>query len=206
MLYVIACTLDVSIAWGASSAHADHDERAPSEEPALRPGDKDPDHARALSLDASLGAWGAMAAGAAVLGGLPDAGEATQSVGMLLLASGAVASVVTPSIGHWYAHDVWSRGLTMRTAAIATGAASAFVYAILAGECDDDPDCSGPPSAVVGMALSAALYIAGTVDDIRTADDAAIRHNAHERRWQVSPTVLRAPGGPVAGLAVVGRF
>lgn len=139
--------------------------------------------------DPATAAW--LSAGTTVVGMaavVAAGGESEQLVGL------PVVMLVGPSVGHWYARDVWSVGLGVRLAGAAT------IGVGLTRWCDpDDPGerCGGREVYLAG----GALLLVGAILDIATAPEAARRANRGTR-----PTVVPTVTGDRAGVAVVGAF
>ena len=143
------------------------------------------DTALGLALGGTVASWGAVIVG----GKMGNDGLAT---------AGAIGTLIAPSFGHWYSHQIFTRGLGLRALGVGV-AIVAFGMAwdaSFTGE-DDDEDTAG-----VLLLVGAGMYVAGTVDDIATAGAAARKYNARFRDVTVVPTA-NANGG---GLSLVGRF
>lgn len=124
-----------------------------------------------------------------------------------LMTVGAVTSMFTPALGDWYAGRIWTRGLTLRTLGlVAFGAADVAAFS---QQCIDpaDFDCS-PPSASAKQAeigfivAGAALFAAGTFDDI-----ASTRSNVREyNRTHVRAVLVPTASPHALGLSLAGSF
>lgn len=114
---------------------------------------------------------------------------------------GAFGTLLAPTFGHWYAGSIVTRGLGVRVLGVGsafTGALYAFSHCGWEGEGDCDEADLGAALLIAG----AALYIAGTVDDIATVSGKVRRHNNRMLGIAVVPT-LRSDSG---GFAIAGRF
>jgi hypothetical protein len=111
--------------------------------------------------------------------------------------TGLVGVVIAPSLGHWYAGERWTRGMTLRLAGLGTAALGGLA---MIGACLPET-CGGGVAVAGALAIGGgALFLAGTIHDLSYAGDAALKHNA--RRLMISPTPLRDG----AGVAVAGTF
>ncbi|HEU0037135.1 MAG TPA: hypothetical protein VFQ53_41280 [Kofleriaceae bacterium] len=124
----------------------------------------------------------------------------SDSDGDTLATVGAIGTMFGPSLGHWYAHDILSRGLGLR----ALGVGAAFTGAMVAlTECPlfSEEECHESAAPAVLLIAGAGLYIAGTIDDIATAPGEARQYN-RDHSLALVPTVT----GHSGGLTVVGSF
>jgi len=149
---------------------------------------RDPGSALALSLGATAAAW-------TVFG----SGVATGRESIVL--TGALAVLVAPSAGEWYAGKPFTAGLGIRAAS----AAMIIAAEIKAVECDGgDSGCGAVGPLLVGGLIGLG---AGTILDIAVAPRTARAFNdAHRRRMWVTPSVMSAPSGPVLGLGIGGAL
>jgi hypothetical protein len=110
-----------------------------------------------------------------------------------------VTAMFTPSIGHWYAGKVATRGLGLRAAG---GATALLGLGASLSECPiiGESDCT-PALGLALMVLGGAVFVGGMVDDLVTAPRRVRRYN-QERGFGVAPIVT--PGS--AGLALAGQF
>ncbi|MBA2542090.1 MAG: hypothetical protein H0V17_20790 [Deltaproteobacteria bacterium] len=145
----------------------------------------DEDVALGLSLGGTVVSWGLLIASAQMENG-----------GMATL--GAVGTMFAPSLGHWYSHKVFTRGLGLR--ALGIGAATIAFGMALDDLFEEDQDGEGTIAAL--LLVGAGLYVAGTVDDIATASGAARKYNTRFENVTVVPTA-NAHGG---GVSLIGRF
>jgi hypothetical protein len=167
----------------ATVAHADPTESGDR-------GPKDPTTALELSL-------GGTAASGALLG----IGIGANNGGMI--AAGVLSSLVTPSLGEWYAGKPVTLGMGLR-------AASAFV--LLAGlseslKCLDETDCTNNTQAAGALVLGGLVgYAGGTIYDIALAPSAARDFN-REHQIHLAPTYMRTPSGNATmGVGIGGTF
>lgn len=183
------------------TAHADPDPDAPANPVAGAA--KDPAVATELSIAGSL------VGPAIALGGVALAERSCPSCGSsggALIGAGALATLLLPSAGSWYAGKVWTRGLAVRTVAYGVGAGA---LALDVSNClfKDPCDHSGPIALAVG---AVALLGIGAGLDIHDAGDHA---RAYNQRYglalnaTLAPMIARTPDGAThGGLAVVGTF
>ena len=157
------------------------------------PGDEGPkDPTTALEL--SIG--GTVASGALVAIGF-------QANNGGMIAAGLLSSVVTPSLGEWYAGKPLTAGMGIR-------AASAVLFLAGVGEafkCLDTENCSNN-NAAAGVMLIGGLagYAGGTIYDIATAPTAAREFN-REHQLHIAPTYMRTPSGNATmGVGIGGTF
>lgn len=115
---------------------------------------------------------------------------------------GLVGTYLAPSAGHWYTGSYLTRGLGIRSVAIASiffGATQMFTTCL---DADGGASCGdrdlGPPLFWGGLAL----YAAGTLDDILSAPGKARRRNQRIHGLSLAP--LATPRG--GGLALAGAF
>jgi hypothetical protein len=188
---LVALTVALTAA-ATSVAHAQAPGETSPDAPASSDvGPKDPNTALMLSL-------GGTAASAALV----IAGAQGKDGGGLIMA-GLATSLVTPSLGEWYAGKPLTAGMGIRAAsAVVTvvGLSASLQCLDAAGECHTD--------ASAGYLLAGGLigYAAGTVYDIATAPSAAREYNRnHAIRLQ--PAMLRAPSGSTTmGIGIGGSF
>jgi hypothetical protein len=153
-------------------------------------GPKDPTTALELSL-------GGTAASAALFGIGLQANNGT------LIAAGLLSSVVTPSLGEWYAGKPLTAGMGIR-------AASAVVFVAGLSEalkCLDETDCTNNNTAAGALLLGGlAGYAGGTIYDIALAPSAARDFN-REHQIHLAPTYMRTPSGNATmGVGIGGTF
>jgi hypothetical protein len=164
----------------ATSARADDGDEGP----------KDPSTALALSLGGTLASGALVAIGAA-----SNNGD--------IAAAGVLSSLVTPSLGEWYAGKPVTLGLGLR-------AASALVFVVGADEafkCFLQDDTCHNNNTEAGLLLLGGLagYATGTIYDIATAKSTAREYNVHH--LQLAPTYMRTPSGSATmGVGIAGTF
>jgi hypothetical protein len=166
-----------------SVAHADPGDEGP----------KDPNTALLLSLG-----------GTAVSGALFLAGtHMDYEQGDHLIEAGLLSSLVTPSLGEWYAGKPLTVGMGIRGAS-----ALAEMYGLAeAFSCWDE--CSNNDNDTAGVLIVGGLigYGAGIIYDIVDAPNAARAYNRAHATWQVVPTVMRTPSGDMhMGVGIGGAF
>ncbi len=121
-----------------------------------------------------------------------------------MLEIGLGTSLITPSLGEWYAHDWLTPGMGVRVGAAAL-AAVAVAEEEKTAPCNLDPTMNCKSLKGTGLALlgiAAIAYIGGTAWDISDAGDAVVRYNHRQITYSLAPIVVH--GG--AGLAVGGTF
>ena len=112
-------------------------------------------------------------------------------------ALGLVGTFFAPSFGHWYARSFLSRGLGLRAAGVSTELL-AFMVLVVEGVTGQDNSRLAEGIAIAG----AALYVAGTIDDIVTAPGSARRYNQRFQYLTVAPMIRPDAGG----VMLTGRF
>ncbi|HEY0482731.1 MAG TPA: hypothetical protein VGD37_34655 [Kofleriaceae bacterium] len=138
-----------------------------------------------LSLGGTAMSWTILIAGLKADDGNPAAGRIAEI--------GAFGTLFAPTLGHWYAREIGTRGLGLRLA----GVGALMFGAILVLGCEDECGSSGP--AAGALLLGAGLYVAGTIDDIATAPSAARRYNQRFSGLAIVPMVRRDAAGVVLG-------
>lgn len=163
------------------------------------PAPRDESTAIALSTLGVLASGGLIAAAFAVPRGHNDL-QGT------LATAGLTSTLVTPSLGHWYAGSYLTTGLTLRLAGIAFGAVGISQLGI----CFDDSGChANNEGAGTLLAIGGATYITGILWDLATARSAARRYNrehAPAMRAAITPTLARDGHATSYGLAIAGQF
>ena len=163
------------------------------------PAPKDESTAVAMSTLGVLASGGLIAAAFAVPRGHGDLQGA-------LATAGVTSTLVTPSLGHWYAGSYLTTGLTLRLAGIAFGAAGVSQLGI----CFDDSGChANNEGAGTLLAIGGATYITGILWDLATARSAARRYNREHApavRTAIAPTLAREGRVTSYGLALAGQF
>lgn len=152
---------------------------------------KNPDTALAWSVAGTAASVGVVAIGA-------------QTHNSSLVGWGVLSSLLTPSLGEWYAGKYVTAGMGLRL----LGGAVAIAGVAQAFETSCYIDCNSSSSSTSGGGLvlvGLATFAGGTLYDIATARSAARDYNT-SHRLTVLPTVLHPPSGPVYGLGVGGRF
>ena len=136
----------------------------------------------------------------------PRYGEVNEAV----FYTGAGSSLITPSLGHFYAGEYLTWGMAVRAASVALG-----VYAI-AGQTETvactsastvGSQCQQITSNGIAILIVAGVgYIGGAAYDVLDAPDAVDRWN-RKHGIALTPTAMRdVAGAPVAGLALRGTF
>jgi hypothetical protein len=190
---LVALTAVLTVA-ATSVAHADEPPMAPLEQPSSDVGPKNPDTALMLSLGGTAASAGLVLAG---ISGHDNGG---------LITAGLVSSLVTPSLGEWYAGKPLTAGMGIRAAS-----AVVTIYGVAESlKCLDfeGSDTSCHESDAAGYLLAGGLigYAAGTIYDIATAPSAARAYN-REHAIRVQPSVIRTPAGSTTmGVGIGGSF
>ena len=200
----------LALAFSTASARADDDPPAPP-----KPEHKSEDTAFWLSAGSTAAAAGMIGLGLAMSYGFsPTADNPPRLLkvplhnwGNGIADAGAFALLFTPSIGHWYAHEIWTRGMTIR--ALGFVALAGAGVAGLANACFDPADFDCPPpnegaqeAEVAFEILAAALFTAGAIDDVATARSAAGEYNRTHARSTIMPLVQ----AHAVGLGIAGAF
>lgn len=153
-------------------------------------GPKNPGTALLLSL-------GGTAASAALV----IAGGENDSAGMIT--AGLVTSLVTPSLGEWYAGKPLTAGMGIRAA---SAAATMVGFAQALSCIDAEGSCQSADSAGVLIAGGLIGYATGTIYDIATAPRVARAYNRHHA-VTLQPAMVRTPGGmTTVGVGIGGTF
>jgi hypothetical protein len=156
-----------------------------------------PDFALALSAGGTLVSLGLL------VGGWHDLEHTT--VGPKLWATtsaiGLESTLITPSLGQWYAGKFMTTGLALRLAGIAAGGLAALNI------CSSE-NCHSDRSAVLLLGgLGVLTYAVGVGWDIATVRTTTKEGNARRHAPVITPSVLTTPSGHAAyGLGLGGRF
>ena len=154
----------------------------------------------------------------AVAGSLLPVGLVAVGIGMdqpAVTAVGLTASLVTPSIGHFYADGglTVTTGMRLRGVSLLAGVAGFAVW--VAGVCTNryEPACeNGDNKALTytGIAIAgagAAMYLTGIIWDVATAGQAAERANQRNGvTLSIAPIVTPQANGGLTGLSLTGTF
>ncbi|MBA3461403.1 MAG: hypothetical protein H0T46_15680 [Deltaproteobacteria bacterium] len=175
-LACVAALASIVIATG--SAHAGSPDTSPP---------KDPNTALALSLGGSLVSVGLMGAGMA----------RNDETGAKLFVAGLWSTVITPSLGHWYAGEVASTGFKIRLA----GAAIVGVGLAQAMRC---LFCEDEDRGLVAATIGGGIYAIGAIWEIADAPGAAERRN--KRELQIAPAMVSTGAHPTLGVGIGGTF
>lgn len=117
--------------------------------------------------------------------------------GVAMFDIGLLSTLITPSLGHFYAGDIWTAGLGMRAA----GGAVALVGVAQALGCLDTEDtCNFVGGGGLALTAGGVLAAAGAFYDIATAPKAARRYNAKH------VSLVPASPGANVGLSIAGQF
>jgi len=114
-------------------------------------------------------------------------------------ALGALGTLVAPNLGHWYAHEAWTPGLTVRVVSLAVGAVGTALVIQNLFENESDANVGAAIVVIAGLG-----YLGGTVYDLATVGDSVARYNARSHPLAILPVVQPATGS--YGLALGGRF
>jgi hypothetical protein len=150
---------------------------------------KNEDTALAWSLGGTAASVGMM-----VIGAKSNNGE--------LAVAGALSSLITPSLGEWYAGQYMTWGMGLRAAGLVSmtaGAVDSFCW----DNCDQNKVSQGRTLLTLGMIG----YIGGALVDIAGAPHAARSYNeAHASHLSFAPTALRSGSTTAYGVGVGGSF
>jgi hypothetical protein len=124
-----------------------------------------------------------------------------RDIGGATVLAGALAGIITPSIGAFYSHHPVTGGMGLR----AGGVLVEMIGLVKLGnndigDCADVSPCHHPASTYVLLASGAALYFGGMALDIVHAPQFA-----HEHELELVPTAIRSGGSTANGLALAGR-
>lgn len=165
--------------------------------------DKSPDTAKLLS------GVGTGVSSALVVGGFMFAADG-DAFNTPLLYSGLASSIITPSLGQWYAGDWFTPGMAVRIGAVglATFALTHETYDVVcplssSAEMRMCSQLKGAGIALLGVAAIA--YVGAAAYDVSDAPQAVERHN-HRSGVIMAPTAMSSPQGVVPGLALAGYF
>jgi hypothetical protein len=146
------------------------------------------DVAVGLSLGGTVASWGLLLAGGKM-------GNDTMAT------IGAIGTMFAPSLGHWYSHSVFTRGLGIRALGLGVGLIGlSMALSNFSSDSEDNTNNDGTIGAL--LLIGAGLYVAGTVDDIAMAPTAARRHNTRFANVTIVPQITQRGGG----FSLVGRF
>ncbi|MGE0551453.1 MAG: hypothetical protein AB7O24_15285 [Kofleriaceae bacterium] len=171
--------------------------------PARADGERSPTTAKVLS------GVGTGVSSAVVISSFLFAGRYGNSYNEPLLFTGLGTSVITPSLGQWYAGEWFTIGMGVRL-----GAAGLATFAVVAKS--DDVRCntseqykeckslSGTAVALLGIAAIA--YVGGAAYDVMTAQEAVENYNKRKRGLAIAPTVIPTNHTPAPGLVLAGEF
>lgn len=160
--------------------------------PVLDEGDINPVNCVLLSLGGTAVGWGLLVASAHM-----RTSDATTAMAL----TGAVGTLVGPSLGHWYARSFWSRGLGIRLASLATASVG---FAMFARHTFDHKESGGDDLGFFLFVAGGFGYVTGSFYDISMASAAADHYNARNHQLSVLPVVN--PATRSYGLALGGRF
>ena len=156
-----------------------------------------------------LSGGGVAVSSALVVGGFAFAGRG-ETFNMPLLWSGIATSVVSPSLGEWYAGEWVTIGMAVRV----TGAGIAS-FAIAHQQYDTvclDSTSAAPKTCrvfngtgIVLLGLAAIAFVGGAAYDVADAPEAVDRYNAHHG-FAVTPMPMAGPQGLVPGVSIAGYF
>ena len=157
------------------------------------------DKQRETALYLSVG--GTIVSSGLVLGSFLTSG-ADATVNEPLFYTGLGTSIVTPSLGQYYAGQYLSWGMGIRAAAagfaiIALAAGQEHVACI--GAQAGQTNCTELTGTGIALAgLAGIAYIGGAALDVMDAPDAADRYN--QAHMMITPTVLPGPNGAAPGV------
>ena len=120
-----------------------------------------------------------------------------------MIAAGLLSSIVTPSLGEWYAGKPLTIGMGIRAAS-----AVVFIAGVSEGlKCLGETNCTNNDTATSVLLLGGLVgYAGGTIYDIATAPSAARDFN-REHHIHLAPTYMRTPSGNATmGIGIGGTF
>lgn len=131
-------------------------------------------------------------------------------VNMPLLYAGLGSSVITPSLGHWYAGEWLTVGMGIRA-----GAAALATLAVLEFSQEERCQtlefklCKGlKGEGVAFLGLAAIAFVGGAAYDLKELPDSVARYN-RDHGFTVAPAVVPSigpTGAPGASLVLTGTF
>ncbi|HEX7700923.1 MAG TPA: hypothetical protein VF403_09380 [Kofleriaceae bacterium] len=115
---------------------------------------------------------------------------------------GLASSLVTPSLGEWYAGKYLTVGMGLRAAG-----ALAMIGGIAYSYCNDSGSQCSETLGHGLLAVGLIAYGGGIIYDIVMAPSAVDAYNtSHRVRATIGPAVLTPPSGPVMGVGLGGSF
>jgi hypothetical protein len=166
----------------------------------------DPEDVRSPEVGFALSAGGTAVSTGLLIGGLvlSDHVPSSRDAGNKIALVGLASTLVTPSLGEWYAGRGFTTGLGLRLAGAAVTTLGLSQLSICFDECSGSRDNS---VAAALIALGLTSYVVGIGWDIATAPSTVREGNAQRRRPVITPSVLATPsGGAAYGLGVGGTF
>ena len=175
---------------------------------------KDPDTALALSAGGAISSAALVGIGALVYVTNSDDTDNPSRLlkvplhnwGAGMMDLGGLVSTIGPAFGEFYAHELWTRGMTLR---LVGGIVAALGTVNLNGNpCEFQENCTPPPSqgSTPLVVLGAAIYAGGIAYDIVHARDAARAYNREHGHLAVIPTAMRGTTSTSYGIAIAGAF
>ena len=160
---------------------------------------KSPDVGLGLSAGGTAASIGFIATGLAMA-----SAQQPRDLGYTIATVGLVSTLVTPSLGEWYAGKYLTGGLGLRLVGTAVTAIGVSRFAICFDGCGGQSiDNSGAGTAIV---LGLVTYAAGIVWDIASAPSIVRESNARLHPV-ITPSILTSPsGGAAYGLGLGGSF
>jgi hypothetical protein len=136
--------------------------------------------------------------------------DQSQAFNAPLLWSGIATSIVTPSLGEWYAGEWMTIGMAVRV-----GGAGLATYALTKQQkevvCELSTSAAGTKckelnaTAIVLLGIAAIAFVGGAAYDVGDAEDSVGRYN-QRHGYYVAPTPMVGPQGLAPGLTVGGYF
>jgi len=127
-------------------------------------------------------------------------------VNLPLVFVGLGSSVITPSLGHWYAGRYLTIGTGVRAAAAGVAAWGVLNYSQTV-RCNtfEYMECKNlKGGAIVVLGISAIAFVGGAAYDFKTLGESVDSYNA---RFAITPTIMPTTSGPPgAGLVLSGEF
>lgn len=159
-----------------------------------------------LSTAQAISGVGTGASAAVFLTAILLAKQNSGEVNLPLVFVGLGSSVITPSLGHWYAGRYITVGLGVRAAAAGVAAWGVLNYQQTV-RCNtfEYMECKNlKGGAMVVLGISAIAFVGGAAYDFKTLGESVDSYNA---RFALTPTIMPTTSGPPgAGLVLSGEF
>lgn len=162
----------------------------------------DSDDPKSPGVGLALSAGGTAASIGLIVGGLAISLRPAGNPGTGVATIGVLSTLVTPSLGEWYAGKYLTAGLGLRLLGTAVAAFGVSTVKICF-DCGEHIDNSGAGTVIV---LGVAAYAAGIIWDVASAPSTVTESNAR-RHLVITPSIVTSPSGGMAyGLGLGGSF